>query len=347
MLSARGYAAHSAGAPLAPWDFERRDPRERDVQIDIEYAGICHSDIHQVREEWGKAIFPMVPGHEIVGRVSAIGSEVTEFSVGQRVGVGVYIDSCRVCANCTAGESHYCLEGMTGTYNGYERDGSSIAYGGYSTRIVTDASYVVRVPEALDPAGAAPLMCAGITLYSPLRHWGAGPGMQVAVLGLGGLGHMGVKFARAMGAEVTVLSHSPGKRDDALRLGAHEFVSTADEGALASLQNRFDLILNSVSADIDLNAYARTLRLNGTLVLLGLPGVPAPIEAGTLLNQRRRIAGSMIGSVAQLQEMLEFCAEHGIHSDVEVIAADYINTAYERVIASDVKYRFVIDASTF
>lgn len=347
MTSARGYAAHSAGAPLVPWDFERRDPQTRDVQIDIEYAGICHSDIHQVREEWGTAIFPMVPGHEIVGRVSALGSAVTEFAVGQRVGVGVYIDSCRVCANCTAGESHYCLEGMTGTYNGYERDGRSIAYGGYSTRIVTDAAYVVRVPEALDPAGAAPLMCAGITLYSPLRHWGAGPGMQVAVLGLGGLGHMGVKFARAMGAEVTVLSHSPGKRDDALRLGAHHFVSTADEGAVASMQNRFDLILNSVSANIDLNAYARTLRLNGTLVLLGLPGVPAPIEAGTLLNQRRRIAGSMIGSVAQLQEMLEFCAEHGIHSDVEVISADYINTAYERVIASDVKYRFVIDASTF
>ena len=246
-----------------------------------------------------------------------------------------------------AGESHYCLEGMTGTYNSVERDGRSIAQGGYSTRIVTDASYVVRVPEVLDPAGAAPLMCAGITLYSPLRHWGAGPGMQVAVLGLGGLGHMGVKFASAMGAEVTVLSHSPSKRDDALRLGAHNFVNTSEPGALKALSKRFDLILNTVSADIDLNAYARTLRLNGTLVLMGLPGKPAALDAGTLLDQRRRIAGSMIGSVSQLQEMLDFCAEHRIHSDVEVIAADYINAAYDRVVASDVKYRFVIDASTF
>ena len=347
MSLARGYAAHAAGSPLTAWEFERREPRARDVQIEIEYAGVCHSDIHQVREEWGRALFPMVPGHEIVGRVSAIGGEVTEFVVGQRVGVGVYIDSCRRCENCLVGESHYCLDGMTGTYNGYERDGISVAYGGYSTRIVTDASYVVRVPDHLDPAGAAPLMCAGVTLYSPLRHWGAGPGMQIAVLGLGGLGHMGVKFACAMGAEVTVLSHSPSKREDALRLGAHHFVNTSEDTALQALQNRFDLILNSVSADIDLNAYARTLRLNGTLVLLGLPGKPAPIEAGTLLNQRRRIAGSMIGSTGQLQEMLDFCGEHNIVSDVEVIPADYVNTAYDRVVASDVKYRFVIDAGTF
>lgn len=346
MTTARAYAALSANADLEPWTFERRELGPRDVQIEIKYSGICHSDIHQVREEWGSAIFPMVPGHEIVGVVTAVGSQVSEFTVGQRAGVGVYIDSCRTCENCKAGHSHYCEQGMTGTYNSYERDGKTPVYGGYSNLIVVDAGYVVDVPESLDFAAAAPLLCAGITLYSPLRHWGAGPGKKVAVMGLGGLGHLGVKFAVALGAEVTVLSHSPSKKDDALRLGAHHFVSTKDEGALANLRQNFDLILNTTSADLDLEPYLQALRLDGTLVWIGLPGKPAAISAGTLLGQRRSLAGSMIGSVAELQEMLNFAGEHNIVSDIELISADYINQAYDRVVASDVKYRFVIDAST-
>lgn len=347
MTQARGYAAMAAKAQLQPWTFERREVGLRDVQIDIKYSGICHSDIHQVREEWGEARFPMVPGHEIVGVVSAVGADVTEFAVGQRAGVGVYIDSCRTCENCMSGNSHFCREGMTETYNTVERDGVTPVYGGYSNKIVINADYVVHVPESLDFAAAAPLLCAGITLYSPIRHWNVGPGKKVAVMGLGGLGHLGVKFAVAMGAEVTVMSHSANKEADAKRLGAQHFVNTSDPKVLKSLRMTYDVILNTVSADLDLRPYLEALRMHGTLVLIGLPGKPVSVMAGTLLNQRRSLAGSMIGSVGELQEMLNFAAKHNIVSDIELINADYINQAYERVVNSDVKYRFVIDASTF
>jgi alcohol dehydrogenase (NADP+) len=346
VTQARALAALTPSADLVPWVIERRPCGPRDVRIDITHSGICHSDIHQVREEWGPALFPMVPGHEIVGMVAEVGSEVTEFQVGQRAGVGVYVDSCRSCTNCTRGFSHYCLEGNTPTYNGRERDGVTPVYGGYASTIVVNAGYVVRVPESLDPAAAAPLLCAGITVYSPLRHWQAGPSKRVAIMGLGGLGHLAVRFAAAMGADVTVLSHSAGKRDDARRLGADHFIVTTQEGALKELKGSFDLILNTTSADLDLNEYLALLRLDGTLVLIGLPGQPAPVQAYMLLDQRRRLAGSAIGSTEELQEMLDYCAEHGIVSDIELIDAAEVNRAYDRVVASDVKYRFVIDAAT-
>ena len=321
--------------------------REKDVQLEIYYAGICHSDIHQAREEWGPAIFPMVPGHEIVGRVTKIASGVTKFKVGDLIGVGVFVDSCRKCESCKAGLEQYCVEGMTGTYNTYERDGKTVAMGGYSDSFVINEDYAVHVPENLDLTGVAPLMCAGITLYSPLRNWKAGPGKKVGIIGLGGLGHMGVKFAVAMGADVTVFSHSPAKEDDAKQMGAHHFVSTKDPANLKKLEKQYDLLLNTVSADIDLDPYLQMLKLDGTLVVIGLPGKPYAINAGTLLGQRRSLSGSMIGGIAQLQEMLNFCGEKSIVSDVEVIKSDYINTAYDRTVASDVKYRFVIDAKTF
>jgi alcohol dehydrogenase (NADP+) len=345
MPQARAYAALEPQGALVPWTVERRDCRDNDVRIDITHSGICHSDIHQVREEWGGAIFPMVPGHEIVGTVSEIGNGVSTFHVGQRVGVGVYVDSCRSCANCLSGHSHYCLDGSTLTYNARGRDGH-VMYGGYASSIVVDADYVVSVPDGLDPAATAPLLCAGITVYSPLRHWGAGPGKRVAVIGLGGLGHLAVRFAAALGAEVTVLSHSPSKEEDARRLGAHHFVLTSDRDAFKSRSKSFDLILNTTSADLDLNVYLRLLALDGTLVVIGLPGKPAPVDAPVLLDQRRSLAGSAIGSVEELQSMLEFCAEHGIVSDIELISADQINAAYDRVVASDVRYRFVIDTAT-
>jgi len=315
--------------------------------LDIQFAGICHSDIHQAREEWGPSIFPMVPGHEIAGVVTSIGSAVTKFAVGDRVGVGVYVDSCRECAPCKAGLGNYCVQGMTGTYNGYERDGKTVTMGGYSNNFVIDADYAVKIPNNLDMSGVAPLLCAGITLYSPLRHWNAGPGKKVGIIGLGGLGHMGTKFAAALGAEVTVFSHSPHKEADALAMGAHHFVSTKDESNFRPLRGSFDLILNTVSAEINLDPYLQLLKLDGTLVMIGLSGKPYPIQAGTLLGARRSLSGSLIGGVPELQEMLNFCGEKNIVSDVEVIKADYINEAYERTIASDVKYRFVIDAFTF
>jgi uncharacterized zinc-type alcohol dehydrogenase-like protein len=287
-----------------------------------------------------------VPGHEIVGRVVAVGSDVTGFAVGDYAGVGVYVDSCRECDNCLAGHSHACLKGMTGTYANPERHHEGWTQGGYSTHIVVDQGYVVHVPDALDPAGAAPLLCAGITLYSPLKRFAAGPGKKVAVVGLGGLGHMGVKFAVAMGAEVTVISHSPEKEADAKKLGAHHFLVSSDEAQMDAHRFHFDLILNTVSVPIDVDKYLELLGYNGTFVQIGLSGQPYCFSAPTILNQGRSIVGSMIGSVAELQDMLNFAGEHGIHSDVEVITADYVNTAYERVIASDVRYRFVIDAST-
>ena len=337
----------SVNAPLESYEFSRRDLRPRDVALDIYFAGICHSDIHQAREEWGPAIFPMVPGHEIVGRVTQVGSQVSKFKVGGLIGVGVFVDSCRKCASCNAGLEQYCVEGMTGTYNTLERDGKTVAMGGYSNMFVIDEDYAVHIPENLDLAGVAPLMCAGITLYSPLKNWKAGPGKKVGVMGLGGLGHMGLKFAHALGAETTVFSHSPEKEADAKAMGADHFVVTKDVKNLEKLEKSFDLILNTVSAHLDLEPYLKMLKLDGTFVVIALPGKPYQINVGTMLDQRRSLAGSMIGGMAELQQMLNFCGEHNIVSDVEVIKADYINTAYERTVASDVKYRFVIDAKSF
>ena len=346
-MKSRGYAALAAGSALVSYEFERRDLGAHDVALDIKYAGICHSDIHQVAEEWGPAIFPMVPGHEIAGIVTSIGSAVTKFSVGDKIGVGVFVDSCRTCSSCTKGLQQYCVEGMTGTYNGLERDGKTVALGGYSNNFVINQDYAVHIPDNLPLEGVAPLLCAGITLYSPIKHWNVGPGMKVAVMGLGGLGHMGVKFAVAMGAEVTVLSHSPSKKADALAMGAHHFVSTKDPESLNVLAKTFDLILNTVSAELEIGDYLNLLKLDGTLVVIGLPGKPYQVHVGTLLNGRRSIAGSMIGGIAEMQEMLNYCGQKSIVSDVEVIQASYINEAYKRTVASDVKYRFVIDAATF
>ena len=346
-MKVRGYAAMKVNAPLTPWEFERRDLGAHDVALDIKYSGICHSDIHQAREEWGSAIFPMVPGHEIAGVVSSVGSSVTKFKVGDLIGVGVFVDSCRTCDSCKKGLEQYCIEGMTGTYNQLERDGKTPAMGGYSNIMVINEDYAVSIPKNLPLDGVAPLLCAGITLYSPIKHWKAAPGKKVAVMGLGGLGHMGVKFAVAMGAEVTVFSHSPGKEADAKAMGAHHFVSTKTEGFHKQYNKHFDLILNTVSAELDINLYLSMLAVDGTLVVIGLPGKPYAVEVGSLLPARRSLSGSMIGGIAEMQEMLNFCGQHNIVSDVEVIKADYINQAYDRTVASDVKYRFVIDATTF
>ena len=346
-MKVRGYAAQKANAQMAPWEFERRELGTHDVALDIKFSGICHSDIHQVREEWGPALFPMVPGHEIAGIVSKVGTGVTKFKVGDKIGIGVFIDSCRKCSSCQRGLQQYCLEGMTGTYNGLERDGVTPAMGGYCDYFVINEDYAVHIPENLPLEGVAPLMCAGITLYSPIKHWGVGSGKKVAVMGLGGLGHMGVKFAAALGADVTVLSHSPGKKGDALAMGAHHFVDTSSEAAFAECAGTFDVILNTVSAELDINKYLNLLKLDGTLVVIGLPGKPYAVHVGSLLSGRRSIGGSMIGGIPELQEMLNLCGEKSIVSDVEVIKADYINEAYERTVASDVKYRFVIDAKTF
>ena len=343
----RGYAALDPNSGLAPYEFSRRDLKDDDIGFEILYAGICHSDIHQVRQEWGPALYPMVPGHEIVGVVTEVGAAVKKFRVGDRIGVGVFIDSCRKCRNCNAGLEQYCAEGMTGTYNGYERDGKTIAFGGYSNYFVIGERYAVTVPSNLELAGVAPLLCAGITLYSPIRYWKVGKGSRVAVMGLGGLGHMGVKFAAALGAEVTVLSHSPAKEKDAIGMGATRFIHTKGDDWNNDLKKSFDLVLNTVSAEIDLEPYLQLLDTNGTLVVIGLPGKPYAISAGTLLDGRRSVAGSMIGGMPEVQEMLNFCGEKEIVSDVEVIGADYINEAYERTVASDVKYRFVIDGKTF
>lgn len=346
-MKSRGLVVKNAKAPLEPFEFERRELRPNDVALDIAFAGICHSDIHQAREEWGSALFPMVPGHEIAGIVTAIGSEVTKFTVGQRIGVGVFIDSCRECTNCKRGLEQYCDNGMTATYNAIERDGKSVALGGYSNNFVVDADYAVHIPDNLDLAGVAPLLCAGITLYSPMKHWGVEPGMRVGIVGLGGLGHMGVKFAKALGADVTVFSHSPNKEKDALAMGANNFANTKDPKSFSSLSDQFDLVFNTVAADLDINLYLNLLKLDGTLVLIGLPGNPYSLDAGTLLTRRRSIGASMVGGIAEIQEMLNFCGVHNIVSDVEVINADYANTAYDRTVVSDVKYRFVIDGTTF
>lgn len=346
-MKVKGLAALKAGGPLETYEFERRQVGAEDVAFQINYAGICHSDIHQVREEWGPALFPMVPGHEIVGTVTQIGSKVKKFKVGDRIGVGVFIDSCRECEPCRNGLQQYCDNGMAGTYNGYERDGKTIAFGGYSNGFVINENYALTIPTNLDMAGVAPLLCAGITLYSPIRYFKVSKGSKVAVMGLGGLGHMGVKFAAALGAEVTVLSHSPAKQQDALQMGAKDFYVIKDPEDLKPLRRRFDLILNTVSANLDVNQYLNTLKINGTMAIIGLPETPYSVRAGALLDGRKSLTGSMIGGIPEIQEMLNFAGEKNIVSDVEVIKAEYVNQAYERTVASDVKYRFVIDAATF
>lgn len=346
-MKTKAYAAHAAREALKPYEFERRNLLPNDVALDISHAGICHSDIHTVRDEWGAALYPCVPGHEIVGIVTEIGSAVSKFKVGDRIGVGVFVDSCRKCDACKSGLQQYCFEGMTGTYNNLERDGKTPAQGGYSNKFVINEDYAVHVPANLDMAGVAPLLCAGITLFSPLKHWNAKAGKKVGIIGLGGLGHMGVKLAAAMGADVTVFSHSPSKKDDALRMGAKEFVVVKDKSDLANEAKKYDLIINTVSAELVLEWYVECLKLDGTIVLVGLPGKPYEIGTGTLIAQRRSISGSMIGGIPELQEMLDFCGKHNIVSDIELIDPEYINKAYDRTVASDVKYRFVIDASKF
>ncbi len=341
------YAAATPKALLAPHAIERRAPGPRDVLIDIAYCGVCHSDIHQARDEWGGGgIFPMVPGHEIVGHVAEVGVEVAGFAVGDAVGVGCFVDSCRRCAQCTAGEEQFCEQDMTATYNGMERDGVTPTHGGYSTRITVDQDYVLRIPAGMPLDRAAPLLCAGITTYSPMKHYGVHSGDRVAVVGLGGLGHMAVKIARAMGAEVTVLSTSEGKRDDALALGAHAFAATGDKGTFKRLAKTFDKIIDTVSAAHDYNAYLSLLKTDGTMILLGVPDAPVPLAAGALIMQRRKLGGSLIGGIRETQEMLDFCAEHDIASDIELIDIAQINEAYERMIRGDVRYRFVIDLAT-
>jgi uncharacterized zinc-type alcohol dehydrogenase-like protein len=345
MPTVNAFAATSASEPLTRTTIERRDVGAKDVLIEIAYSGICHSDIHTVRGEWGEIAYPQVVGHEIVGTVTEVGPEVTLHKVGDRVGVGCMVDSCRECENCLAGEQQYCLKGNTGTYASVDRDGT-ITQGGYSTHIVVVEDFVLRVPESIPFEKAAPLLCAGVTTYSPLAHWKVGPGSKVAVVGMGGLGHMAVKIAHAMGAEVTVLSQTLSKQKDGLRLGADHYYATSDATTFEKLANTFDLIVNSVSAKIDINAYLSLLRLGGTLVSVGAPPEPLPVQVFSLFNNRRSFAGSSIGSIRETQEMLDFCAEHGIAPETELVSADYINEAYERVLASDVRYRFVIDVAT-
>lgn len=340
MSQSQGFAAYEAGGEIKDYSFSRRAVGDSDIRLEIDFAGICHSDIHQARGEWGKARYPMVPGHEIIGRIVEAGSKVSKFKVGDSVGVGVYIDSCRQCEPCISGNSHFCDRGVSETYNSFEQDRITPTYGGYSSDYVIDQDYAISIPEGMHLAEAAPLLCAGITLYSPLRHWRVGPGTKVAVMGLGGLGHIGVKFAAAMGADVTVISHSPAKREDALRFGAKDFI-VLDENERR--YRSFDLILNTISADIDLEPYLQMLRIDGTLVCIGLPGKPYSVRAGTLLNGRRSLAGSMIGSISECQEMIDFADEHNLHSEIEMIEPAKINEAFDRTVRSDVRYRFVID----
>jgi uncharacterized zinc-type alcohol dehydrogenase-like protein len=345
MIKSQGYAAAAAKAPLAPFRFERRDPTPTDVVIEILYCGVCHSDIHQVREEWGSALFPMVPGHEIVGRVKQVGSAVKKVKAGELAGVGCMVDSCGRCSSCTDGLEQYCESGFTGTYNGRWRDGSP-TYGGYSNNIVCDEKFVLRVSDKLPLAGVAPLLCAGITTYSPLRHWGVGKGHKVGVVGLGGLGHMGVKLAHAFGAEVVLFTTSAGKKADALRLGAHEVVISRNEDEMKKHRRSFDFILDTVSAAHDLNPLLALLKRDGRMTLLGVPDRDPSLKVGNLIYRRASLGGSLIGGIAETQEMLDFCAARGITADVEVIPMQAINEAYERMLRSDVKYRFVIDMAT-
>jgi alcohol dehydrogenase (NADP+) len=346
MHTTKAYAALSADTPVVPHSIDRRDCKPHDVQLEILYCGICHSDLHTARNEWGGTIYPCVPGHEIVGRITAVGSHVTKFAVGQVAGVGCLVDSCRECDNCKQGLEQYCGNGMVGTYNGREKDGSGHTFGGYSKSIVAHEDFILRIADNLPLDGVAPLLCAGITTYSPLRHWKVGKGTRVGVLGLGGLGHMGVKIAVAMGAEVTMLSHTAAKQQDASRLGAQKFVLTSDAEQVKAVSGYFDFILDTVSADHDYNFYLALLRTSGVMVCVGAPPTPAVVPAFNLILGRKTIAGSLIGGIPETQEMLDFCAEHNIVSDVELIDIKNINEAYERMLKGDVRYRFVIDMAT-
>ncbi|MFL9875402.1 NAD(P)-dependent alcohol dehydrogenase [Paraburkholderia megapolitana] len=344
MTTTQAYAAHNPNSKLVPFTFDRRALRDLDVQMDVLFCGVCHSDLHQARNEWKNSIYPVVPGHEIVGRVTAVGAGVTRHRVGDLVGVGCLVDSCRTCPSCAEGLEQYCENGWVGTYNGADRITGDITLGGYSTSLVVDEAFVLGVPDNLDPAGVAPLLCAGITTYSPLRQWNVGPGHKVGIVGLGGLGHMGVKFARALGAHVVLFTTSPSKIEDAKWLGAHEVVISKNQEEMEAHLNSFDFILNTVAAQHDLNPFINLLKRDGTMTLVGAPehDHPSPQVFG-LIFKRRRLAGSLIGGIAETQEMLDFCGEHGITSDIEVIPMQQINDAYERMLKSDVKYRFVID----
>jgi uncharacterized zinc-type alcohol dehydrogenase-like protein len=346
MIKTPAWAARSARAPLGPITVERREPGPRDVLIDILFCGVCHSDLHQVREEWSEGIFPMVPGHEIVGRVGRVGSAVTKLAVGDLAGVGCMVDSCRECEPCRRDTEQFCRKGVAWTYNGTEMDRRTPTYGGYSTRVVVDERFVLKVPAGLDPAAAAPLLCAGITTYSPLRQWNCKPGDRAGVVGLGGLGHMAVQLAAAMGAEVTVFSSSRSKQRDARRLGADAFELSSEDEVWKRLAGRFDLLVDTVSFPHDYNTYLRLLRPGGVMVLVGAPPEPTPVAAFSLITGNRRLAGSLIGGIAETREMLDFCAAHGIVADVEVIPIQGINEAYERMLKSDVRYRFVIDIAS-
>ncbi len=346
MTLVKAYAAHKADKPLEPFQLERREPGSDDVEIKILYCGVCHSDIHTARNEWGGTMYPVVPGHEIVGRVTRTGNGVSKFKEGDLVGVGCFVDSCRECNNCREGNEQYCENGHSQTYNSLLQDKKTITYGGYSSHIVVTQDFVLRVPESLPAEKVAPLLCAGITTYSPLRHWGVKEGDKVAVVGLGGLGHMAVKLAASMGAEVTMLSRSPGKEKDAQELGAHHFALTTNQQTVAGLANTFDFIIDTVSAEHDYNSYLAMLRTNGVMVLLGVPPKPSDVHAASLIFGRRSLVGSLVGGIKETQEMLDYCAEHNITSDVEVIPMSRINEAYERTISGDVHYRFVIDMST-
>lgn len=345
MPASLGYAAPSAKAPLSPFRFERREPGPHDVQIEIQYCGVCHSDLHQVLDEWNNGIFPMVPGHEIVGRITKVGAQVKGFKPGDLAGVGCMVDSCRGCASCQEGLEQFCEKGFVGTYNSKNKDGS-LTYGGYSNNIVVDQAFVLRISDKLNLAATAPLLCAGITTWSPLRHWKVSKGQKVGVVGLGGLGHMGVKFAASFGARVVLFTTSPGKAEDARRLGAHEVVVSKNRDEMKQHARSFDFILDTVSAPHDLNAYLALLKRDGAMVLVGLPDKDPTLKAGNLIFARRQLAGSLIGGIRETQEMLDYCAEHGIVSDIEMIPMQQINQAYERMLKSDVKYRFVIDIAT-
>ena len=347
MLESVGYGVNNAEEPLNEMRFTRRDPGPHDVQIDILYCGVCHSDLHTARNEWGNTVFPVVPGHEIIGKVVKVGDQVTRFKVGDMAGVGCMVDSCQHCSSCAEGLEQYCENGFVGTYNGEEMHSGGMTYGGYANNIVVTEKFVLRIPDTLDPAAAAPLLCAGITTYSPLRHWKVGPGQKVGIVGLGGLGHMGVKLARAMGAEVVLFTTSPNKKEDALRLGAHDVVISKDAAQMQQHANSFDFILNTVAAPHNLDAFMVLLKREGTMVLVGAPAEPHPSpQVFNLIMKRRQLAGSLIGGIAETQEMLDFCAEHGIVSDIEIIPIQKINEAYERMVKSDVKYRFVIDMAS-
>lgn len=347
MKQVKARAVFGLGKPFEAMTIERREVGPKDVLIEIKYAGICHSDIHHVRGEWQEETYPLVPGHEIAGIVTEVGSEVTKHKVGDRVGVGCMVNSCGTCENCQKGEEQYCLNGQTPTYAGIDKYGDGTPTdGGYSTHIVVTEDFVLQIPEGIGLDVAAPLLCAGITLYSPLRHWNAGEGKKVAIVGLGGLGHMGVKLAHAMGAEVTVLSRSLSKKDDGLKLGADHFYATEDPATFTKLAKSFDLIINTVSAQVDVDAFLSLLKLDGTLVNVGAPAEPLSVRAFSLIMGRRSFAGSVIGGIKQTQEMLDFCAEHGLGAEIELINADQIDEAYDRVEASDVRYRFVIDSAT-